>query len=164
MSIGDIIILEQASLAGRGARTFNVAAGATTINPGEPVMVGNPGFVTVAAAYTNFPVAGSDYFVGIAATTSTQTSGTAGTVGVYPGTTAMTFLANPKAATSWDTQAEYDALVGKSVLLDLTSGTYTILATNPTVITNGCVVLAMNINEHPGKVAFTVKGSATYLR
>ncbi len=164
MAIGDITILEQASMTGRGARQFNVAAGATVINPGEPVTFLLGGAVTVAAMPTNSPVTGSDYFVGIAATTSTQTSGTAGIVGVLPADPLITYLIKPKVAASWDTQAEYDALVGKSVLIDLTSGSYTILATSGANSTNGCVIQAMNILEHPGMVAFAVKSSATNLR
>jgi len=120
--------------------------------------------VTVVAAGTNFPVASSDFFVGIAATTSTNTSATAGTVGVYPADPGMTFLANPTVATSWDTQVEYDALVNKNVVLDLASGAYTVLATNPSVTTNGLLVQAMNIKEHPGKVALACKVSATSTR
>lgn len=165
MSIGDLVILEQASMTGRGARLYNVAAGAATINPGEPVVLPTSlGAVTVVRAPTNSPVASSDYFVGIAATTSTNTSGTAGTVGVYPADPLITYLVSPTTATSWDTQAEYDALVGKSVLLDLTSGTYTVLATNPQNSANGFVVQAMNIVEHPGKVAIAIKIAATNLR
>ncbi len=162
MAIGDILILEQADLMGRGSRLQNVAAGAATINAGEPVCYGTVAAVTVIAAPTNFPVANSDYFVGIAATTSTQTSGTAGIVGVYPINTGTTFLIRPKAPTSWDTQSEYDALVGKSVLIDLTTGSYTILATNG--VNNGCVIQPMDVNVHPGMVAFAVKGSTSALR
>ncbi len=160
--LGDITILEQASMTGRGARLFNVAAGATTINAGEPVTFPVQSGTTVTAMVTNSPTAGSDYFVGIASTTSTQTSGTAGTVGVYPVDPNATYLISPKTAASWDTQAEYDALVGKNVLIDLTSGTYTILATNGA--NNGCVIQALNINEHPGKVAFAVRVGASNLR
>lgn len=162
MAIGDITILEQASMTGRGARTYNVAAGATTINPGEPVMFGDRATVTVVAAGNNFPIASSDYFVGIAATTSTQTTGTAGTVGVYPVDALVTYLVNPKVAASWDTQAEYDALVNKAVLLDLTSGVYTLLATDATI--NGLKVVPMRVIEHPGKVAIAVKTAASDLR
>lgn len=151
MSIGDFIVLEQSSMTGRGARTYNVASGATTINPGEPVIYGDRATVTVIAMTNNSPVSGSDYFVGIAATTSTQTSGTAGTVGVYPANSDTVWLANPKLATSWDTQAEYNALVNKSVLVDLTTGAYTILASDST--NNGVKVMPLNIVEHPGKVA-----------
>lgn len=162
MSIGDLVILEQSCLAGRGARTYNVAAGATTINPGEPVIFSDRAVVTVIAMGTSSPIAGSDYFVGIAATTSTQTSGTAGTVGVYPANTATTWLIKPKTATSWDTQAEYDALVNKSVTIDLTSGAYTLNATDST--NNGVKVLALNINEHPGVIAVAFRAGTFNLR
>lgn len=163
MSIGDIIVLEQSSMTGRGARLYNVAANTAVINPGEPVCFGIGGQVTVVPAPTNFPVTSSDYFVGVAATTSTQTAGTAGTVGVYPVSPMTTYLIKPKVATSWDTQAEYDALVGKSVLIDKTSGAFTLLATNPNQSTNGAVVMAMNILEHPGQVAIAFKASLSDL-
>ncbi len=162
MSIGDIVILEQNSLAGRGASTFNVGAGATTINPGEPVMYGTGGNVTVQAAGNNFPVNSSDYFVGIASTTSTQTSGTAGTVGVYITDSRTIWLIKAKVATSWDTQAEYDALVGKSVLIDLTSGAYTLLATNAPI--NGVIVAPLDVNKYPGRVAIQFKANTLYTR
>ncbi len=157
MSIGDLIILEQNSMTGRGGQLFNVAAGATAINAGEPVMITTRGGITVVAATNNFPTASSDYFVGIATTNSTQTSGTAGTIGVIPANTGITYLISPKVAASWDTQAEYDALVGKYVQIDLTSGAYTLLATDS--VNNGCIVAAMNVNEHPGKVAVQFRSS-----
>lgn len=160
MAIGDITVLEQGSYAGRGARKYNVAAGATTINPGEPV-VRTLGGVTVTAMATNKPVVGTDYVVGIAADTSTQTASVAGVVNVYPLTSAMTYLIKPNAATSWDTQAEYDALVGKRVLIDLTSGSYTILASDGS--TSGCVIQALDINKYPGRVAFAFRAALSDL-
>lgn len=162
MAIGDLIVLEQASMTGRGARTYKVAAGATTINPGEPVIFGNRTTVTVTAMPNNNPVANSDYFVGIAATTSTQTSGTAGYVGVYPIDSNTTYLIKPKVAATWDTQAEYDALVNSSVLIDLTSGSYTLLASDST--NNGVKVMPMSITEHPGMIAISFRDSTSYLR
>ncbi len=162
MAIGDIIILEQAEMTGRGARTYNVAAGATTINPGEPVIFGGQFAVTVKAMPTSNPVSGSDYFVGIASTTSTQTSGTAGVVGVYPMNSSTTYLIKPNVAATWDTQAEYDALVNKNVLIDLTSGSYTLLATNGAL--NGVTVMPMNIIEHPGMIAIAFKNGVNALR
>lgn len=164
MSIGDIVVLEQASMTGRGARLFNVSAGTAVINSGEPVCFGIGGQVTVVPAPNNFPVTTSDYFVGIAATTSTQTAGTAGTVGVFPTDALMTWLIKPKVAGSWDTQAKYDALVGKSVLIDKTSGAYTLLATAPDQSTNGAVVQAISILEHPGQVAIAFKNSVSNLK
>ncbi len=162
MAIGDIIVLEQSCLAGRGGRTYNVAGGATVINPGEPVINATRGSTTVIAMPTNNPVAGSDYFVGIATTTSTQTSGTAGIVGVMPMDTNTTYLIAPKTAASWDTQAEYDALVGKYVLIDLTAGSYTLLASDSA--NNGCVIQALDIAKYPGKVAIAFREGVNTLR
>ncbi len=162
MSIGDITVLEQSCLAGRGGRAYNVAGGATTILPGEPVINATRGSTTVIAMLTNNPVAGSDYFVGIATTTSTQTSGTAGVVGVLPMDTSTTYLIAPKTAASFDTQSEYDALVGKYVLIDLTAGAYTILASDSA--NNGCVIQPLDIAKYPGKVAFAFREGVNTLR
>ncbi len=167
MALGDLIELENNSPGGRGGRLHNVAAG-TPIYAGEPV--GRLlGAVTVFPPLTSTPVSGTDYYAGVATTSSTNTASAAGTVNVIPLTPQITYLANPDAPTSWDTQAEYDALVGKRVLLKNsvsvtatpTSGTYTILATDST--NNGCVVQAMNIGEHPGKVAFAFRGGVSDL-
>ena len=148
---GDLIILEQASSnGGRGSRKYQVAAGATTINPGEPVAraLGAP---TVTAAATNTPVVATDFFVGIAQSTSTQTASVAGEVTVIPIDSDTTWLISPKVAATWDTQSEYNALVGDRVLIDLTAGAYTLLATDGA--TSGVVVQQLNVAEHPGKVA-----------
>lgn len=167
MAQGDLIILENSAVGGRGGRLYNVAAG-TPIYAGEPVQRDLAGIV-VYPPLTSTPVVGTSYYAGVATTNSTNTTTAAGTVNVIPLTTQITLLANPDVAASWDTQAEYDALVGKRVLLKNsvsvtatpTSGTYTILASDSA--NNGCVVQAMNINEHPGKVAFAFRGGASDL-
>lgn len=160
MATGDITILEQASTGGRGSRSYNVAAGATTINPGEPV-ARSLGAATVTAAATNTPVVATDFFVGIAMTTSTQTASAAGTVEVFPINSGTTYLIAPKVAATWDTQAEYDALVGDRVLLDLTTGSYTILASDGA--TSGCVIQPLDIAKYPGKVAFAFRAGVSDL-
>ena len=154
MAVGDITIIEQASMMGRGARLYNVALNTTVINAGEPVARAL-GAVVVTAMSTNKPVAGTDYLVGIAATTSTQTATAAGIVYVYPLTEQMTYLIKPNDTTAWDTQAEYDALVGQDVLIDLTSNSYTILASNGS--TYGCVIQPLDIVKYPGRVAFAFR-------
>lgn len=167
MASGDLIMLENSgSNGGRGARLYNVAAG-TPIYAGEPVQNIAVAAVAVMPNLTSTPVVGTSgvegLFVGVAATNSTNTSSAAGTVTVTPVDSAITYLANPDAPTSWDTQAEYDALVGKRVLLKNsvsvtatpTSGTYTLLASDSAA--NGCVVQAMNIAEHPAKVAIAFR-------
>ena len=170
MALGDITALEQASMTGRGARLYNIAAG-TPILAGEPVQHLAVGDVAVIPGRTSTPVVGTSgvegLYVGVAATNSTNTTTAAGTVNVYPINNGTTWLIAPAVAASWDTQAEYDALVGKRVLIqngatnlayvaNVNAGTYSLLASDSAA--NGCVVMAMNILEHPGKVAFAFRG------
>ncbi len=170
MALGDIIQKENRSATGgRGGRLYNVAAG-TPIYAGEPVQVTTLSTPTVVVpALTNTPDASAHLYVGIAETSSTNTSSVAGTVTVVPVSSQDSWLANPDVAASWDTQTEYNALVGARVLLKNsvsvtatpTSGTYTILATDST--NNGCVVLPLDIFLQPGKVAFAFRDSTNYL-
>jgi hypothetical protein len=157
---GDIQFYDIAAMQLIGAKKANVAAAATTINPGEPVQA-TLGGATVTAAATNFPVVGTDYCAGIATSTSTQTASLAGTVDYIPLQPGLVYLISPKVAATWDTQAEYDALVGDRVLIDLTTGTYTILATDGA--TSGCVVMPLDIAKYPGKVAFSIRAGANVL-
>lgn len=174
MALGDLIVLEASTTQGsRGGRLYNVAAG-TPIYAGEPVQQVAVGNVVVVPALTSTPVVSASagvegLYAGVATTSSTNTATAAGTVLVQPINSAITYLANPDVATSWDTQAEYDALVGKRVLLKNsvsvtatpTSGTYTILASDSAA--NGCTVQAMNIAEHPAKVAFAFRTGTSNL-
>lgn len=167
MALGDLIELENSSVGGRGGRLYNVAAG-TPIYAGDPVGR-DLGGISAYPLLTSTPVVGTSYCAGVATTNSTNTATAAGSVNVIPLTAMITYLANPDVAASWDTQAEYDALVGKRVLLKNsvavtatpTSGTYTILASDSA--NNGCVVQAMNIIEHPAKVAFAFRNGASDL-
>ncbi len=143
-----------------GSRTYNVAAAATTINPGDPV-VQDLGAAVVTAMATNKPVVGTDYVVGIAETTSTQTASLAGTVQVVPLVPGQAFFIRPNSAAAFDTQAEYDALVGDRVVIDLTTGDYTILASDSA--NNGCVILPLTITDVPNKVLFAFRNALNIL-
>lgn len=161
MALGDITIYDQGSFGYAGDVKFTVAAGAVgSILAGEPVAKAL-GAAVVTAAATNTPVVATDFFAGIAATTSTDTVAADGTVQVTKLTDGVSYLIAPKVAATWDTQAEYDALVGDRVLLDLTGGVYTILATDGA--TNGCVVLPLDIKVYPGKVRFAFRSGVNYL-
>ena len=138
---------------GRGGRLYNVAT-PTVINAGEPVARAL-GAVTVTPCATNAGQVGTDYIVGVAVTTSNNTATAKGTVSVLPLSNGTTYLINPKVSATWDTQAEYDALVGKRVLIDLTSSTYTILASDGA--NNGLVIMPLDVNKYPGKVAFAFR-------
>lgn len=167
MALGDLTILEQNSEMGRGGRLYNVAAG-TPIYAGDPVQIRAVGAITVQPSLTSTPVCSTSagvegLFVGVATTSSTNTTTAAGTVNVLPINSGTTYLITPDTAGSWDTQAEYDALVGKRVLLansvsvtaTPTSGTYTVLASDSA--NNGCSVQALDIAKYPGKVAIAFR-------
>lgn len=169
MASGDLTILEQNSEMSRGGRLYNVAAG-TPILAGEPVQQLTTTSVAVIPSRDSTPVVGlsgvAGLFVGVATTNSTNTTTAAGTVNVLPANSGIVYLINPAVAASWDTQAEYDALVGKHVLLqngaqklayvaNVNAGTYSVLASDSA--NNGVVVMAMNILEHPGKVAIAFR-------
>lgn len=156
---GDITILREGQFGGKGSKRYAVAASATLIYPGEPVAKAL-GAAVVTPAATNTPVVSTDFYAGIATSTSTNTASAAGTVDVMPLSADTVFLIAPKVAATWDTQAEYDALVGDRVLLDLTSSTYTILATDGA--TNGCVIEPLDITKYPGKVAFSFRDAVRY--
>lgn len=160
MALNDIVVLASGPFGTVGAKKFAVAAGATTINPGEPVVKALAG-TSVSAMATNKPVVGTDYLAGIAASTSTNTASAAGTVDVFPIAPNTVYLIKPKVAATWDTQAEYDALVGARVLIDLTSSSYTILAADGA--TYGCVIEPLDIKKYPGKVAFSFRAGVNYL-
>ena len=160
MAKGDIQIYEQATLQQVGSKKANVAAAATTINPGEPVAA-TLGGTTVTALATNKPVVATDFMAGIAQSTSTQTASVAGTVDYLPLAPGITYMIAPNAPTSWNTQAKYDALVGKRVLLDLTAGVYTILAADGA--TSGCVIMPLDISKYPGMVAFQFRAGVNFL-
>ncbi len=172
MALGDITLLAQrSSQGGRGARLYNIAAG-TPILAGEPVQIQALGVVAVMPALTSFPDASAHLAIGIAATSSTNTLTAAGVVNVIPVNSNDVWIINPAVAASWDTQAEYDALVGKRVLIQAGSanlafvanvniGTYSLLASDST--NNGCVVQALDISRYPGKVAFSFRDGASYL-
>ena len=162
MARGDITILEQASAqGGRGSRTYNVAASSTLIYAGEPVAVNALGDVAVIKFDNNAPVVATDFVVGIAQTTSTNTASVAGTVQVLPMSPQTTFLIKPKVAATYDTQSEYDALVGKRVLIDLTATSFTLLASDSSA--NGCVIMPLDVSKYPGQVAFAFRAGANYL-
>lgn len=158
--LGDIKVLRPAQFGDVGSKQFAVAASATTIKPGEPVAKALGASVVTPLA-TNKPVVGTDYLAGIAMTESTNTAAAAGVVDVMPLVPNVVYIMSPKVAATWDTQAEYDALVGDRVLIDLTAGSYTILAADSA--NNGCVIEPLDVKKYPGKVAFSFRNAVNYL-
>lgn len=164
MALGDISFYSFNAFGYPGDEEYAVAAGAdASIKAGEPVEkeLGNGTGNVVALAGNNFPVVATDFCPGIASSTSTDTVAAAGTVKVTKNVPGVTYLIAPKVAATWDTQSEYDALVGARVLLDLTAGTWTILAADGA--NNGCVVEPLDVAKFPGKVRFSFRNGTSYL-
>lgn len=152
MAIGDIQPFEGANTSKMGgSMQYFVAASSTPILPGEPVQK-LAGAAGVTALLTNSPTT-TNRIVGVAASQSTQTASVDGTVQVIPASNGQTWLIAPNDPTLWDTQAEYNDLVGSRVLLDLTTGTYTILDAD--TAGHGCIVEFLDIVRYPGQVAFS---------
>lgn len=150
-----------------GTRKYQVQAGAasTIINAGEPVAYAlGQQYATQLA--TNKPVLATDFLAGIAESTSTQTTTADGTVQVWPVVPGVVYTIKPKVAATFfgsgttPSQTTYNALVGKRVLLDLTSTAYTILAADGS--TSGCVIENIDVVQNPGLVAFSFRAGVAY--
>jgi hypothetical protein len=161
-TLGDIVIYRQASAGGgNGSQVFNVAASATVINAGEPVVMvagsstvvqGATNLLALASPYVPFSVTGTG-LVGVAQTTSTNTASAAGVVEVTPCASNVVYLITANNSANVNTQAKYDALVGSRVLIDLTAGAYTLLTSDSAL--NGCIIRPLNVFKFPGKIAFS---------
>jgi hypothetical protein len=158
--LGDIQLYDTPSVPYPGDDVYRVDSGTTSsITAGTPVAF-TLGSAFVAAATTNKPIVATD-FLGIATSTSTETASATGTVNVMKFVSGTTYLIAPKVAATFDTQSEYNALVGDRVLLDLTASTWTILAADSA--TYGCVIMPLDVTKNPGMVRFAFRNGVNYL-
>lgn len=161
MTAGNVTILVGAQGSTSPSKVYQTEAAATNIKFGEPVKLKTAGSQYVIPLADAEPVVGTTtYVVGIAATTSTETASADGTVEVFENLPGTVWLCNAKSSAAVDTQAEYDALVNVPVLFDLTSSVYTV-DTAVTDATYGLVIESLDITRYPGKVAFSIRSSAT---
>ena len=164
MAQNDVVLFEDASFGYPGDTVYNVASGTTaSIKAGELILATLGGVAVTAWTASNKakPVVATDYCL-VSATTSTETASAAGTVRAIKFVTGISYLLNPDTASSWNTQAKYDALVGKRLLLSTTAGNVqTILASDSA--TSGLVVLPMDITTNPGKVRVALRNGLNYL-
>jgi hypothetical protein len=166
MAKGDIQPFDNAQSAKMGGSLkYKVTANSTgsggsqsNILPGEMVTK-VAGAAGVLAAATNAPTA-TLRIVGVAATQSNETASVDGTVTVIPATSQDLWLIAPKVAATFNTQAKYNALCGARVLIDNTSGVYTILASDSAG--NGCIIEYIDIDKYPGMVAFSFSSLVGY--
>lgn len=163
MALGDITIYKQASATGgRGSQSISVAPSAGLILPGEPVLIIagatsvlpnlSTNLLTIPSPFVPYSVTGTG-LLGIAQTTSTNTATLAGSVDFVPVTSETVYLINANSSFLVNTQAKYDALVGHRVLIDLTTGTYTMLVSDSAL--NGSIIRPLNVFKFPGKIAFS---------
>ena len=165
MASGDVVLYKDPSFGTPGSDTMQVASGTTaSIKAGELVLkaLGAAAVTVWTANNAAKPVVGTDYVAGLSATDSTETASAAGTVEIIPLVPGQQFLISPNAPTSFDTQSEYNALVGDRVLLNTTAaGVQTILASDSA--TSGLVIRDLDITKYPGKVAFSIRIGANWL-
>lgn len=161
--LGDIIIYKQASSqGGRGSQSITVVASAGTIAAGEPVLIvagasavlpnQSTNLLTVPSPFVPYSVSGTG-LLGIAQTTSSNTATLAGSVDFTPAESDTVYLIKANASASIATQTLYNALIGHRVLIDLTSGSYTMLTTDSAL--NGCIIRPLNVVKFPGVIAFS---------
>ncbi len=161
MTAGNVTILVGSQASTAPMKVYQTEANATAILFGEPVKLKSAGSQYVIPLADAEPVIGTTTaVVGIAATNSTQTASANGIVYVFENLPGAVWLCAAKSAAAIDTQAEYNALVNVPVLFDLTSSVYTV-DTGATASTSGLVIESLDITRYPGKVAFTIRSSAT---
>ena len=122
------------------------------ILPGEPVTRA-AGVAYVLAAVNNSGTT-TLRIAGVAAGQSTETASVDGTVDVIPSAPGQLWTCKWKTAGSdWDTQAHYNAHIGDRMLIDLTTGAYTILASDGA--SQAAIVCYNDLSKYPGYVVFT---------
>jgi len=177
MALNDIRLFDDATYM-PGTKRFTVKGQgrAAGIKAGELVLkaLGNTtGYYVTAwtpglAASAVKPSVGTHYIAGLAMSTSTETATLDGVVDVMPNLPGTTYLIAPYDSTLWDTQAEYDALVGARVLINYaaTTGKMTILAQDSTASYGngyyGCIIEPLDITLHPNKVRFSLRQGLNY--
>ena len=164
MALNDIKIFSDGTFGPPGTIKHAVAAGSTTvIRAGDIVLktLGSTVVSVIATNSTSYLSVGTHYIAGIAAGDSTQTATAAGTVEVIPNVNGLTYLCAPTTAASWDTQAEYDALVGARVKFTTsTTGKITVLATD--FLYNGAIIEPLDVTKYPGFVRFSLRQALNY--
>lgn len=182
MSVNDITFLDEAQFGEIGSQRYIVKMNESTqgtgtsyvkaFRAGEPVgkALGGTIAVLLGAMGTGTaakPVVATDFLAGIAmggeGGTSTETATANGYVDVVNLVPNVVYLMTPNAPTSWDTQAEYNALIGDRVLINMSADippVYTILASDSA--TSGLVIEYLDITKYPGKVAFKFRNGVMY--
>ncbi len=125
-------------------KKFIVSSGAVaTIDIGVPTFMTSIGAVVPG---TDGLGTTSDRFTGLAATVSTDTAAAAGEVFTYMPLPGIIYSGSAKSATGANTQAKIDALLGKRVVFDLTTGTWTVDAAAADSSSNAVIIVGGDPN------------------
>lgn len=155
MAVGDISIRTPMDPAFAVRRIVGSGA-AASINNGEPTKEGSSGAVAIMVDGDGTT---SQNFSGIAKSVSTDTASAAGEVYTWIPLPGVLYEAVAKSATAADTQAEIDALMGKRVVFDLTSTTWSIDTAASNAATNGVIIYGGNYRT--SKIFFFVGVNVT---
>lgn len=146
----------------------NVALGtAASIGVGTPTYAADataasPWLGTVAVATDPAGTTTTGRFTGMAKGVSTETASVAGTVELWEPFPGMVYSGFAKTSSTADTAAEIRATRGKRVLLDLTTGDWTVDVAATDAVIN-CVVLLGSGNPTLATVNFVYASHGTYL-
>jgi len=143
MSINDVRIKDVGGISSLPTETWQVAASATIINPGEPVKITTAGAKYVSKLADAEPTT-TVKILGIAKSTSTNTASVDGVVEIFILDPRVTLSVAAKSSTTVDTDAEILALEGKRVPFDLTSSKFTVDSTDADASTNGLRIIGGN--------------------
>lgn len=124
-------------------RYIVASGGAATIAPGTPAKLSTADASVagvVAAMVDGDGIVTGMRFAGLAKSLSTDTAAAAGVVDTWCPVPGILYRGFAKTATLADTQGEIDALMGKKVLFDLTSGDWTVDTAAADALIN-CVVI-----------------------
>lgn len=141
MSLDDFKLVKQGGLSSVPTYKYRVQAGATNIKRGEPVKLSSISGEYVVPLADNEPVTGTPTFLGIAATTSTETASADGFVEVYKPLPGLVFRAKATTPGNIDTDSELKALLNHHVAIDLISGVYTVDENATHAGTNGVIII-----------------------
>lgn len=162
MAFNDIRLLDAANAVTAGELTFLAEANTTVMLVGEPIKVKTAGSKYAIPLADAEPVIGTTTaVVGIVSGKSTQTASADGVVQALIPASGIVYAAKAKSATAADTEAEILALIGKRVLLDLTSSVYTVDTAASDNANNGILIVGGDAAK--SEIFFMIRSSATIL-
>lgn len=162
MAKGDVKIVGPGGHTDVPTADWQTEAGATDINAGEPVKLKSAGSPYVIPLADGDLTIGTDtVMIGVAATDSDHTAAVDGVVKVYLPVTGATYRMKATTVANVDTKAKIDALRGDRVVMNLTTGTYTLDENAGDGANNAFYILGGDPDT--GELDFSTRADATYL-